>query len=91
MCNKKESFSLLCPKSYNFITANRDIIRLEEVDTIKLTLLNELDMTLSNIAFAPRCYINLIFLSQLREVAILYHDHSESMILIKARITISVI
>lgn len=70
------------------MTADGDIIRSKEVGTIKLTLLNGSDMTLSNVAFAPRCDSNLISLGQLREAGISYHDHPESMILKKAGIII---
>lgn len=70
------------------MTADENTLRLEEVDMIKLTLLNGLDMTLSNIAFAQRCDSNLIFLRQLRGANILYHNQLESMILKKAEIII---
>lgn len=68
------------------MTADENILTLEEVDMIKLTLLNGLDMTLSNIAFVQRCDSNLIFLRQLRRANILYHNQLESMILKKAEI-----
>lgn len=88
ICNKRESFFSLYLKSYGFVTADRDSIRSKKMAIIKLTLLNQLDMILSNIAFAPRCNFNLISLSQLREIRILYYDYPKSIILKKAEIII---
>ena len=62
---------------------NRDIIRLEEVDTIQLVLLNGLNIMLSNVVFALRCNSNLISLGQLRKAGISYYNYLESMILKK--------
>lgn len=68
------------------MTVDEDTLRLEKIDIIKLTLLNGLDMTLSNIAFAQRYDSNLIFFRQLREANILYYNQLESMILKRAGI-----
>lgn len=58
--NKKDSFFRLYSKSYEFVTTNRNIIRSEKVSIIQLALLNKSDITLSNIAFAPKYNSNLI-------------------------------
>lgn len=85
ICNKKNSFSKLCLKSYEFMIADRDIIRSEKVDIIQLALLNKLDIMLSNVTFASRCNFNLISFGQLREARLSYHNHLRSIILKKAR------
>lgn len=69
--------------------ADKNIIRLEKVSTIKLTLLNGSDIILSNMTFASRYYSNLISFDQLREAGISYHNYPESIILKKAGIIIS--
>lgn len=63
ICNKKDSFFKLRLKNYKFVTADRNIIRLEKVGIIKLALLNRLDMMFLNMAFAQRCDCKLISLS----------------------------
>lgn len=83
ICNKNDSFFKFHPKSYEFIIANKNIIRSEKVDIIQLALLNGLDIILADIVFALRCNSYFIFLDQLREARILYHNHFESMILKK--------
>ena len=55
---------------------------------IKLTLSSGLDMTLSNIIFAPRYNFNFISLGQQREARNLYCNHPKNMILKKAEIII---
>lgn len=61
ICNKIKSFSTLYLKSYEFVIANKKIIRLEKVDIIKFTLLNSIDMIILNIVYTTRCNFNLIF------------------------------
>lgn len=64
---------------------DREIIRLEEVSIIKLTLLNATDIVLSNVVYTSRYDSNLISFSQLREVGIPYYNYPKSMILKKAK------
>lgn len=62
------------------MTTNKDIIKLKEIGMIQLALLNKLDITLSNLAFAPKSNFNLISFNQLREAGISYHNNLESII-----------
>lgn len=61
------------------------IIRVNEVGTIKLTLLNRINMRLLNVAYTSRWDFNFIYFSQLMEAKISYYDYSESLMLKKAR------
>lgn len=45
-------------------------------------------MTLLNVAYTPKCNLNLISLSQLRELGISYHNHSDSMMLKQGKTTL---
>lgn len=84
ICNKRDNFSKLCPKSSEFVTINKNIIRWEKVGIIQLVLLNGSDITLLNIVFVLRCNSKLISLGQLKEARILYHNYPKKMILKKA-------
>lgn len=64
---------------------NENIIRLEKVDIIYLVLPNKLDMTFSNIVFAPKYNSNLISFSQLKKAEILYYIYLKSITLKKIR------
>ena len=88
ICNSKEKFAELWPKTYKFVTAGGIIIKSNQVRTIILFLINEIQLTLSNIIFAPECDSNLISLGQLQETGISYHDYSEQMLLRQAEKTI---
>lgn len=73
------------------MTVNREIIRLEKLVGIKkLTLLNRINMILSNIAYTLRCNSNLIYLSQLKNVKILYYNYLKRIILKTTRNIISI-
>ena len=65
ICNNRERFADLRPKSYTFVTAEGTIIRSSQGETIILPLENGLQLTLSNVVFTPQCDSNLISLDQL--------------------------
>lgn len=65
ICNSQEKFTDLHPKTYEFVTADGEIIRSEQVGTVILPLENGSQLTLSNVAYAPECDSNLISLGQL--------------------------
>lgn len=66
ICNSHERFTDLRPKTYKFVTASRDIIRSNQVETIILfPFENSMELTFSNIAYAPKCNSRLIFVDQL--------------------------
>lgn len=73
------------------MTAYGKIIRSEEVDTIKLILLNEIDVMLLIVNYTIRCDFNLISLGKLRETGILYHNNPKSMILKKTKNVIGLV
>ena len=70
ICNNRERFADLRPKSYKFVITGGTIIRSSQVGTITLLLENSLQLTLSNIAFTPKCDSNLISLGQLQKTGI---------------------
>ena len=88
--NKKNSFFIPHAKSYKFIITKEKVIRLENVGTIKLNLLNESNMIFLNI-FYLRYNSNLFFFEQLTEAGISYHKHSKNIILKKTRNIISLV
>ena len=65
ICNNRERFADLRPKSYKFVIAEGTIIRLSQVGTITLPIENGLQLTLSNVAFTLECDSQLISLGQL--------------------------
>ena len=81
ICNSQKKFADLRLKTYEFVTAGRDIIRSEQVETVILPLKKCSQLTLCNVAYALKCNSNLISLDQLRETGISYYDHLEYMVL----------
>ena len=60
--NSKEKFVELWPKIYEFVIARGTIIRSNQVRIIIFSIINGIQLILSNIAFASECDSNLIFL-----------------------------
>lgn len=81
ICNNQEKFVDLWAKTYKFVTARRDIIRSEQVETIILPLENSSQLILTNIAYTPDYNSNLIFFSQFWETGISYHNYPEYILL----------
>lgn len=81
ICNDKGFFSELRPKSYQLVTARREIIKLEEIDSVHFLTNTKATITLKNVTYMPTCNSNLILLTQLRELGITYHNHPKYMIL----------
>lgn len=81
ICDSQEKFVDFQLKTYKFVTAGRDIIRSEQVETVILTLENGLQLIFSNIAYTLEYNSNLISLGQLQETGILYHDYSKCIVL----------
>lgn len=46
-----------------------------------LPLENSLQLTLANVAYTPKCDSNFIFLGQLQETGISYHNYPKYMVL----------
>ena len=65
ICNNRERFADLRPKSYKFVTVGGTIIRSSQVETITILLENGLQLMFSNVAFTSECDYNLISLGQL--------------------------
>ena len=61
--------------------ARSGIIRLEQVEIVILFFENSLELTLTNVIYTLECNSNLISLGQLQHTSILYHNHSENMVL----------
>ena len=81
ICNNHEKFVDFRPKTYKFITAGSNIIRSSQVGTVTPLLKNGSNLILINIAYIPEYDSKLIFLGQLWETRILYHDHIKCMVL----------
>lgn len=81
ICNNQQKFADFHPKTYKFITANGDIIWLEQMWIAIPSPEKNLCLTLFNIAYGPECNSKLIFLAQLKKSGILYYNHSKHMIL----------
>lgn len=79
--NNQEKFVDLWAKTYKFVTAKRDIIRSEQVETIILSLENGSQLILANIAYTLNCNSNLIFFSQFWETGISYHAYLKYILL----------
>ena len=65
ICNNHEKFVDLRPKTYEFITAGGNIIRLSQIGTVTLLLKNSSNLTLTNVAYTLEYNSNLISLGQL--------------------------
>lgn len=81
ICNNYKKFVDLRPKTYEFITAGGNIIRLSQVGIVTLFLENGSNLTLTNVAYALECDSNLIFLGQFWETGISYYYYAKCMIL----------
>ena len=81
ICNNRENIANLRSKSYKFVTSRGTIIRSSQVRTITFPLKNCLQLKLSNVAFTPEYDSKLIFLGQLQETGISYHDYPKQMVL----------
>ena len=81
ICNDKQFFSDILLKSYKFVIAKKEIIRLEEVKLVYLHTNTGTTVTLKNVAYTPRYNFKLILLGQLQESHITYHHHPKYMIL----------
>lgn len=89
LCNDRSLFINLRPMSINFITARKQIICLEEIGTVSIPLADGKSIKLLDTALVPKCDSNLIFLGQLRETGITFHDNPSHMTLIRHRVVIS--
>ena len=63
------------------MTTGGTIIRSNQVGIIILPLINGIQLTLSNVTFAPEYDSNLISLGELRETDILYYNYLEQILL----------
>lgn len=83
LCNDQTLFSDLKAKSIDFVTAAGQVIRTEEIGTVVIPLVDGNNIELHNVAFAPRCDLNLISLGQLQETGITYYDNPTTMTLMR--------
>lgn len=60
--NSQDTFTDLWVKTYEFVTAWKDIIWSEQVEIITLLLKNSSELIISNIAYAPKYDSNFISL-----------------------------
>lgn len=84
ICNSEEKFAKLRLKTYKYVTFEGTIIKSNQFKTVIFPLVNGMQLTLSNVTFAPIYDSNIIWLGQLQEISISYHDHSEQMLLRQA-------
>lgn len=88
ICNNHKRFLNLQTKTYEFVTISRNIIRSTQFKIIIFPFRNGLELTLSNVAYTLKYDSNLIFLSQLPETRIFYHNHPKYMLLKQKKKTI---
>ena len=65
------------------MTAVGQLIRTEEIGTVSIPLTDGSEIELQNVALAPGCDSNLIFLGQLRETGITFYDNLTVMTLMR--------
>lgn len=67
------------------MTVVGQIIQTEKIDTLSIPLVNGSKIELQNVALAPKCDSNLIFLGQLWETKITFHDNPTAITSMKNR------
>lgn len=75
--------------SIDFVTARKKIIRLEEIGTVSIPLVDGKSIELLDTALVPECDSNLISLGQLQETSITFHDNPSHMTLIRHGVIIA--
>ena len=85
LCNNHKLFRSTHAKSIDFVTAAGQVIQINEISTVAILLSDGKTIELHNVAYTPECNSNLIFLGQLRESGISFHDDPTTMMLMRKR------
>ena len=83
LCNDQSLFINTKTKNIDFVIAAGQVIWTEKIGIISIPLADGSTIELHNVALAPGCNSNLIFLGQLQESGITYHDNLVAMTLMK--------
>lgn len=85
LCNNCKFFWSIYTKSIDFVTVISQVIQINKIGTVPFLLSSGIIIELYNIAYAPECNSNLIFLGKLCKSGILFYDNPTIMTLIRKK------
>lgn len=83
ICNNQSLVTNIRTKSIKFVTAVGQVIWTKAIDTVSILLTDDSRIELQNVTLALECNSNLIYLGQIRETKITYHDNPIAMMLMR--------